>query len=401
MDDELLVQHASSAGPARSAARCRALVPAINRSPRRFAVGAKYTDRSLQGVHHPAPGAVPGDGVRRARAAALRRRRSREVRRAVERHGQAVTFPVEVRVAAADDVSLSTAFGRDSAYLAVHVHRRQPHEAYFGAVEAVMRDLDGRPHWGKLHTRDRRRPAARLPAVRRVRRAARPARPRTPVHQRLPSSGCWDERGHDHLGPADARPARRRRCAGRPTSPTWPHPAPGARLRPHVKAHKTTALARGQAAHGHRAFTCATIREVEGMVAAGLGDDLLLANEVLDARRLGALPTGPGHGRGRLGRDRRGRRGRRGARGARRRQRRAAALRLRARPTPARLADLARSAGLEVRGVMGYEGHLMLLADADQRRTADRGRAWPAAESRRTPTSAARWSPPAAPARTR
>src|SRR5204862_5817997 len=64
---------------------------------------------------------------------------------------------------------------------------------------------------------------------------------------------------------------------------------PGARLRPHVKAHKCTALARRQAANGHRGFTCATIREVEGMAAAGLGDDLLLANEVLDARRLGVL----------------------------------------------------------------------------------------------------------------
>ena len=61
---------------------------------------------------------------------------------------------------------------------------------------------------------------------------------------------------------------------------------PGARLRPHVKAHKCTALARRQAAHGHRGFTCATLREVEGLAAAGLGDDLLLANEVLDARRL-------------------------------------------------------------------------------------------------------------------
>ncbi|HEU0104479.1 MAG TPA: alanine racemase, partial [Mycobacteriales bacterium] len=57
---------------------------------------------------------------------------------------------------------------------------------------------------------------------------------------------------------------------------------PGARLRPHVKAHKTTALARRQAAAGARGFTCATIREVEGMAAAGLGADLLLANEVLD-----------------------------------------------------------------------------------------------------------------------
>src|SRR5438045_5074368 len=64
---------------------------------------------------------------------------------------------------------------------------------------------------------------------------------------------------------------------------------PGPRLRPHVKAHKCTALARLQAGAGHRAFTCATIREVEGMAAAGLGEDLLLANEVADARRLGPL----------------------------------------------------------------------------------------------------------------
>src|SRR2546427_2262993 len=64
---------------------------------------------------------------------------------------------------------------------------------------------------------------------------------------------------------------------------------PGARLRPHVKAHKCTALAVRQAASGHRGFTCATIREMEGMAAAGLGEDLLLANEVLDARRLGRL----------------------------------------------------------------------------------------------------------------
>lgn len=64
---------------------------------------------------------------------------------------------------------------------------------------------------------------------------------------------------------------------------------PGARLRPHVKAHKCTQLAKRQAAAGHRNFTCATIRECEGMAAAGLGADLLLANEVLDARRIGNL----------------------------------------------------------------------------------------------------------------
>ncbi len=64
---------------------------------------------------------------------------------------------------------------------------------------------------------------------------------------------------------------------------------PGDRLRPHVKAHKCTALAARQLAMGHRRFTCATTREVEGMAAAGLGEDLLLANEVVDAGRLGRV----------------------------------------------------------------------------------------------------------------
>jgi D-serine deaminase-like pyridoxal phosphate-dependent protein len=64
---------------------------------------------------------------------------------------------------------------------------------------------------------------------------------------------------------------------------------PGPRLRPHVKAHKCTALAGHQATQGHRGFTCATMLEMEGMARAGLGHDLLLANEVVDATRLGDL----------------------------------------------------------------------------------------------------------------
>src|SRR5262245_2270222 len=64
---------------------------------------------------------------------------------------------------------------------------------------------------------------------------------------------------------------------------------PGAALRPHVKAHKCTALAATQYARGHHDFTCATTREVIGMAAAGLGHDLLLANEVLDRRRLATM----------------------------------------------------------------------------------------------------------------
>jgi D-threonine aldolase len=141
---------------------------------------------------------------------------------------------------------------------------------------------------------------------------------------------------------------------------------PGQRLRPHVKAHKTTALARLQAAAGHRGFTCATIREVEGMAAAGLGEDLLLANEVLDARRLGAVVEAGARVTVAVDSD----------------QTVAAAAdggvrevvvdvnvglpRCGCEPSEAgRLADLARSRGMQVRGVMGYEGHLMLEGDAD------------------------------------
>ncbi|MEV6105086.1 D-arabinono-1,4-lactone oxidase [Streptomyces sp. NPDC051940] len=78
----------------------------------------------------------------------------RELRALVDSSGLRISFPVEVRVAPADDIPLSTASGRDSAYIAVHLYRGTPHEAYFGAVERIMTAHEGRPHWGKMHTRD-------------------------------------------------------------------------------------------------------------------------------------------------------------------------------------------------------------------------------------------------------
>jgi D-threonine aldolase len=143
---------------------------------------------------------------------------------------------------------------------------------------------------------------------------------------------------------------------------------PGDRLRPHVKAHKCTALAHLQAEFGHKGFTCATIAEMEAMAAAGLGEDLLLANEVADATRLGRLVdagaavtlavdsehtidaaarAGVRHvlidvnvGLPRCG----------------------------CNPSDAaRLADLARKRGIEVNGVMGYEGHIVGLTDRKER----------------------------------
>jgi FAD/FMN-containing dehydrogenase len=78
----------------------------------------------------------------------------REVRRLIDHSGWRLPIPVEVRYARADDIPLSTAYGRDTVYLAFHTPRRSDHVSYFHGVERIMRAHDGRPHWGKLHTRD-------------------------------------------------------------------------------------------------------------------------------------------------------------------------------------------------------------------------------------------------------
>ncbi|WP_043733651.1 D-arabinono-1,4-lactone oxidase [Streptomyces zinciresistens] len=78
----------------------------------------------------------------------------RELRTAVERSGLRVSFPVEVRTAPADDIALSTASGRDSAYVAVHMVKGTPYQRYFTTAERIFTAHEGRPHWGKVHTRD-------------------------------------------------------------------------------------------------------------------------------------------------------------------------------------------------------------------------------------------------------
>ncbi|MGW7757789.1 D-arabinono-1,4-lactone oxidase [Streptomyces violaceusniger] len=78
----------------------------------------------------------------------------RELKSTVDRSGLRVSFPVEVRTAPADDIALSTASGRETAYIAVHLYRGTPHRAYFTAAEQIMIAHGGRPHWGKLHSRD-------------------------------------------------------------------------------------------------------------------------------------------------------------------------------------------------------------------------------------------------------
>lgn len=76
----------------------------------------------------------------------------REIDQLITRRGWRVSFPVECRAVAADDLWLSTAHGRESAYVAIHRYHREPHEPYFSEVERIFRAHGGRPHWGKMHT---------------------------------------------------------------------------------------------------------------------------------------------------------------------------------------------------------------------------------------------------------
>jgi FAD/FMN-containing dehydrogenase len=102
----------------------------------------------------------------------------RELRTEIPKLADPVMFPLEVRVAAADDVWLSTAYGRDSAYIAVHQYLGMPYRRYFDLFESIMANVGGRPHWGKLHTLDADRLDRlypRLADFRRVRATVDPA----------------------------------------------------------------------------------------------------------------------------------------------------------------------------------------------------------------------------------
>jgi L-gulonolactone oxidase len=87
--------------------------------------------------------AVPVENLERAFAA---------VRTLIDERGWRISFPIEVRFAAADDLWLSTASGRESGYIAVHRYWREDPAEYFLAVEEIMREFGGRPHWGKEHS---------------------------------------------------------------------------------------------------------------------------------------------------------------------------------------------------------------------------------------------------------
>jgi FAD-linked oxidoreductase len=133
-----------------AAGRVPGVIPRMNRVTSRILTQRGYSDVAHRVFTSPRrvvfremEYAVP----RAAGLAALR-----EARRIIDASDWRISFPVEIRVAQADDVPLSTAYGRDTFYLAFHTHRDADHSAYFAAMERVMLAHGGRPHWGKLHS---------------------------------------------------------------------------------------------------------------------------------------------------------------------------------------------------------------------------------------------------------
>ena len=151
LDDEFLSNTVFGA-TCRLGQRYPAVIPAINAVAGK-ALGARtYTDAAYRVFTSPRrvrfkeqEYAIPREHLAEALTA---------IRGLFSRHAWRISFPIEVRIAPGDDVWLSTAYGRSTAYIAIHVFHTAPHEEYFREVEAVMTALGGRPHWGKLHTRD-------------------------------------------------------------------------------------------------------------------------------------------------------------------------------------------------------------------------------------------------------
>ena len=136
-------------------------IPRINRTITRVAGTARRLDRSYEVFASPRlvrftemEYAVPRERAIEAITG---------VRELLDRNRFAVPFPIECRFVAGDEAHLSTASGRDTAYVAVHMFKGMEWEPYFRAVEGLMDGLDGRPHWGKRHFQTAETLRARYP----------------------------------------------------------------------------------------------------------------------------------------------------------------------------------------------------------------------------------------------
>jgi L-gulonolactone oxidase len=208
-NDVLLTNHAFGL-ICRAGRRFPSRIPQLNRLVTRLAASSVRVDRSA--AIFASPRLVRFTEMEYALPRGRTVEAVRAVMQLIQERGFAVPFPIEVRTVAPDDAFLSTAAGRESGFVAVHMFRGMAWEPYFRAVEAIMESLDGRPHWGKRHfqtaatLRPRYPDWDRFQAVRarldphghfanawtdRVLGPARPARPTDAAHpaQPVPDTG--------------------------------------------------------------------------------------------------------------------------------------------------------------------------------------------------------------------
>ena len=136
----------------RVTARLPAAVPLVNAVATRALGSRTYTDASYRVFASPRRVRFVEQEYAIPRGALVEA--MRDIRALIDRRGWRVSFPIEVRVTPPDDAWLATSYGRDTAYIACHMFHRTPNPAYFAGVEEILVAAGGRPHWGKLHTRD-------------------------------------------------------------------------------------------------------------------------------------------------------------------------------------------------------------------------------------------------------
>jgi FAD-linked oxidoreductase len=129
-----------------------AAIPAINRTASRLTGDREFTDISTRVFttqrrvrFREMEYALPREAVTSA---------LRDIERLIAVNGWRISFPLEVRAAAPDDLWLSTAHGRQTGYIAVHRYYKEEYHEYFRGVEDIFRSYQGRPHWGKIHHLD-------------------------------------------------------------------------------------------------------------------------------------------------------------------------------------------------------------------------------------------------------
>jgi L-gulono-1,4-lactone dehydrogenase len=146
---DVLLENAALETACRTGRRFPPLIPRVNRALVRAMSPAEHLDAShrvyanrrtvrFTEMEYAIPRERTADAVERVLAL-------------IERRRLPVSFPIEVRVVAPDDALLSTAQGRPTGYIAVHVYRGMEFESYFRGVETIMDEYEGRPHWGKRH----------------------------------------------------------------------------------------------------------------------------------------------------------------------------------------------------------------------------------------------------------